>query len=562
MPGSIPPSSPAPVVAGRAQFVRVLGLRDVVAMNVVAVVALRWIPRAARLGAPSLVLWALAWLTFFLPLAGAVSELSSRYPQQGGIYVWARRAFGPTHGFICGWCLWVNNIFYFASFLLFAAANALLVFGPRFETLATSRLYSVVFVLVTLWLCVGLNVVGLGTSKWLHNLGSLAVWGPAALLIGCGAVAFAWFGSATSFAASELVPRGDAWSTLGLWSAICFAFSGFEITSLVGQEVKRPTRTIPLGVLIAGIMATIIYAAGSASVLVAIPASAIHERSGIADVVDMVSARIGLGGLGALTGGLLALGAIAATSSWFAGAGRVPFAAGADGMLPAALTRIHPRFHSPHVALLVQGLGATLIFFVSLFLTVTGSTNSIQEAYDILVNLAILLYFVPYLYLFASLVKLRADDSAERGSNLADVEPSFSRRRGGASAPPTRAGLKPGPCDDGEEHSRPWHAETPEMASIPSTASAPSGASAAFAVSALNEHLIHVPGGRVGGWVTAGAGFLATAVSLALVFVPPPGTTSAINYEVNLVGQTVALMVLGLAVYSRYRRPARRLEPR
>ena len=116
-------------------------------MNVVAVVGLRWITRGARVDAPAVTLWILAWAMFFVPLAAAVSELSSRYPEQGGIYAWSRRAFGPVHGFICGWCLWVNNLFYFPSALLFAAANAAAIFGPQGAAMAETRWFSMVFVL-------------------------------------------------------------------------------------------------------------------------------------------------------------------------------------------------------------------------------------------------------------------------------------------------------------------------------------------------------------------------------------------------------------------------------
>ena len=106
-----------------------LTLWDVVAMNIVAVVGLRWISRSARLGAPSVTLWILACLVFFVPLAAVIAELSSRHPEQGGIYAWARRAFGPAHGFVCGWCMWVNNLFYFPALLLFAGANLLVPLG-------------------------------------------------------------------------------------------------------------------------------------------------------------------------------------------------------------------------------------------------------------------------------------------------------------------------------------------------------------------------------------------------------------------------------------------------
>ncbi|MCA1587044.1 MAG: APC family permease, partial [Acidobacteria bacterium] len=232
-------------------------------------------------------------------------------------------------------------------------------------------------------------------------------------LVVCGAIAFATFGSATSFAPAALVPREDFWTTVSLWSAMCFAFSGFEIASMVGQEVRDPERTIPRGILISGAIITAIYILSSASILVAVPASELVERSGIADAVDLVAGRLGLAGLGAFTGLLLFVGSIGGTNSWVAGAARVPFAAGVDAMLPAAFARLHPKYRTPHVALVVQGVAATMVFLVSVFIPVAGGAATIQEAYDIMVNLTILMYFVPYLYLFAAYLRLRNVDASK-----------------------------------------------------------------------------------------------------------------------------------------------------
>jgi glutamate:GABA antiporter len=394
------------------RFIKALGLRDVVLMNVVAVVGLRWVARGARTGPASVTLWVLAWIAFFVPLAAAVIELSNRYPEQGGVYVWVRRAFGTGHGFVCGWCLWVNNLFYFPSVLLFGAANLAAAGGVEWSALGASRVYSVLFVLVGIWVAAGLNIVGLRAGKWLQNAGGIGVWIPAGLLIGCGALALARFGSATPFTAAAMVPRGNVLETVSLWSAMCFAFSGFEITSFIGQEIERPERTIPIGVLIAGAATTIIYIAGSASVLIAVPFSSLKELSGITDAVQLVTGRVGLTGLGAMTGLVLTLNALAGTASWTAGAARVPFAAGVDAVMPRAFARLHPRYRTPHVALIVQSIAASAIFLASLFITIAGKTTTIQDAYDILVNLTILIYFVPYLYLFAALVRLRRDRPA------------------------------------------------------------------------------------------------------------------------------------------------------
>jgi amino acid transporter len=409
-------------------FIKALGLWDVVAMNIVAVVGLRWIARSARIGAPSVSLWILAGLVFFVPLALALIELSSRHPEQGGIYAWARRAFGPFHGFVVGWCMWANNLFYFPSLLLFAAANFALVADGAVTAgsgaLMDNRLYSVAFVLGFLWFCTALNVIGLEAGKWLQHLGSIATWIPAALLIVCGAIAFATFGSATSFAPSELVPRADLLATLSLWSSMCFAFSGFEIASMVGQEIKNPRRTIPVAIIVSGIVVTAIYILSSSSVLIAVPASELAERSGIADAIELTAGRLGLAGLGGITGLLLAIGAIGGTNSWVAGSARVPFAAGVDAVLPRAFAALHERYRTPHVALIIQGAAASLLFLASVFISIGGGQTTVQESYDILVNLTILIYFVPYLYLFAAWIRLRATEpTADRADTTTVTMP-------------------------------------------------------------------------------------------------------------------------------------------
>jgi amino acid transporter len=149
---------------------------------------------------------------------------------------------------------------------------------------------------------------------------------------------------------------------------------------------------------------------------VAVPASELAERSGIADAVDLTTDRLGLAGMGALTGLLLVVGSIGGTNSWVAGAARVPFAAGVDAVLPGAFGRLHARYRTPHVALIIQGVTASLLFLASVFVSLGGGQTTVQESYDIMVNLTILIYFVPYLYLFAAWIRLRREAATTEGA--------------------------------------------------------------------------------------------------------------------------------------------------
>ena len=115
------------------QLKRVLGFRDLLLFYIVTSFSLRWVATAAAAGPSALVIWVIAALGLYVPLVFTVLELSSRYPEEGGIYVWSKRAFGPFAGFITGWTYWGSNLPYFPGLLYFAAANALFIGGASWQ---------------------------------------------------------------------------------------------------------------------------------------------------------------------------------------------------------------------------------------------------------------------------------------------------------------------------------------------------------------------------------------------------------------------------------------------
>jgi amino acid transporter len=119
--------------------------------------------------------------------------------------------------------------------------------------------------------------------------------------------------------------------------------------------------------------------------------------------IEQASERVGLLGLTAVTALLITLGGLGQASAWFAAGGRLPFVAGIDRYLPEAFGRVHPKYGSPHVSLLVQGVIAA----VFIFLGQAGTT--VKGAYDVLVSMSIIAYFIPYLFMFASMIKLQAE---------------------------------------------------------------------------------------------------------------------------------------------------------
>src|SRR5690348_12608393 len=159
-------AAPAP---GPVTLKRALGLRDLVLFNVVAVLGLRWLATSAKTGPSAIVLWLLAAALFFVPQGLAVVELSSRFPDEGGVYFWTKRALGEGHGFLCGWCYWINNVLYYPNLLISAAVIATFVFGKSGSGLSDSWAYVLPVTLGILWIATLMNIVGMGTGKWLQN---------------------------------------------------------------------------------------------------------------------------------------------------------------------------------------------------------------------------------------------------------------------------------------------------------------------------------------------------------------------------------------------------------
>lgn len=380
---------------------RTLGVMDLVFLNVAAILGIRWLSTAAQLGPSSLLLWLLAVVIFFVPSGLTVMELSSRDPDEGGIYRWTRSAFGELNGFIAGWTYWVNNLFYYPGLLIFIAGAFLYLGGNEWLGLSDSPYYNAAFSLTLLWFVIALNVIGLNRGKWIPNVGAMATGAVFAVLVVGGIWAWAAHGSASEFSAATLKPDLLDFSTLTFFATMTFAFAGLELGPVMGGEIRNPRRSLPQAILVSGVIIATIYILGTALLMVAVPEGEIDVITGLPQALAAIGEQIALPALG-IAGALLAvMSSIGGFGAWLSGVARIPYVIGIDRYLPAALGRTHPKWGTPHVALITQGVIVTLLIMVA----VTEST--IEEAYVMLLDMTIILYFIPFLYMFAALPVLR-----------------------------------------------------------------------------------------------------------------------------------------------------------
>jgi amino acid transporter len=377
---------------------RALNLRDLVLFNLVAVVGIGWVATAAKAGPSSLTLWVLAALFFFIPLGLAVIQLSSSFPAEGGIYAWTKNEFGEGHGFLCGWCYWINNVLFYPTLLLGAAVTATYVIGQGQSGLADNWTYVLPFTLIALALAAVLNIVGVDTGKWLQNTGGISVFLPGILLVVLGLHAALTRPTVNPFTFSELAPDLTNLPMLNLWATIAFAFSGLELSSTMGNEIQNPRRNLRRSIYIAAPIVALIYSCGTISMLWLVPRNEINIVAGPLQAISNSIAGPGsswkwLVPAAAL---LMTLARIGGLGAWLTGSARVAFVVGLDRYFPPAFARIHPRWQTPYVAILIQVPIA--VFF--LLLSVLGKGTTVERAFLLLIDMSLLIYFIPYLYLF------------------------------------------------------------------------------------------------------------------------------------------------------------------
>lgn len=385
-----------------AQLRPAMGFKDLLLFFITTGISIQWITRAAAGGPSSLTVWVIGCLVFYLPLVVCVLELWSRYPQEGGLYQWSHRAFGDFAGFMTGWFYWTSLLPFFPALLYYIAGNALLIGGQRWQHLSSSPTYFILASLACLALATALNLIGLNIGKWLSNLGAIVEWLAALALIVIGFIAWRTFGSATEFTPASFVPSMNLKNAI-FWAAVVFAFSGIEAAPILGDEIKNARRILPVALLLAGVIVTSTYIIGTLSVLLSLPSGEVSNLQGITQAFETVGNRIGIPGLAPFAAAFIAIGFLGKLGAWITAGARLSFAVGVDKFLPAAFARVHPKWGTPYVAVLVLSLLTALLTFLG------QAGTSVKGAYDVLTSMALIPTYIPFLYLFAAMIKLQRE---------------------------------------------------------------------------------------------------------------------------------------------------------
>jgi amino acid transporter len=388
------------------KLIRALGRRDLVLLFVVAVFNLNVVPSIAANGGVTIWLWIISLLLFFWPQGIAVIELAHRYPGEGGVYLWAKEVFGDFHGFLSGWCYWTNNMLYVPTVMLYFVGVSVYVLGPGHQGLADNKFFAATASLTLLALLTFLNILGLGVGKWINNLGAIGTFIAAGVLIGLGIVIWSRFG--TSLTAADFKIPANPKFVLNSFGVICFGLVGLELASVMGDEIQDPRRTLPGAVALGGILSGTLYVAVTLTLLIAVGKN-VNVLQGIVQAVTHMADQVGLSWITIPFALMLSFAIAGIGSAWMGGSARIPFVAGLDSYMPSWLGRVHPRYTTPYAALIVQGIVSAIL----VILNFAGA--GVQETFQKLLSLAVVLQLVPFLYAFGALIKFAITESTPKG---------------------------------------------------------------------------------------------------------------------------------------------------
>jgi amino acid transporter len=381
-------------------FKRVLKGLDMTLFTVCAIIVVDTLAPSAAIGASTISWWIITLLLFFIPYGLITAELGSTYPDQGGLYIWIKRAFGEKWAARTTWYYWINVALWMPSvYILFAGMFAQMFFPDL--SLWMQILLGIVITWVTVWI----GMVTLEAGKWVPNVGAF-IKAIIMVILGVGGIVFAMrHGVANELSLSAMLPSWDA--GLQFLPVIVYSFMGFELMSGAGDEMQNPGRDIPKAIISSGGLIAFFYLFATIGILLALPLDQLGLISGI---IDTLKAFLGESGFGGAMVILLGIGVLytflANMVTWTMGANRTAAEAANEGELPAYFSKLHPVNKTPVGAYVLTGIVSSLVLIIYGFMATSN-----EDLFWTLFAFSSIVFLLPYLALFPAFLKLRQTDA-------------------------------------------------------------------------------------------------------------------------------------------------------
>ncbi len=381
---------------------RELGLLDCVLLLACGIIgsAIFLTPASIAAAVPHPAMFLAVWVTGGIITVLAclpVAELGAMYPEAGGQYVYLREAYGNVWAFLFGWMNFAVSItgtiaalsVGFTEYLgaiVPQVSRSRIVFSVGGWNLSAGSLVALAAIAVLTFI----NVIGIRRAAILQNLAGIAKVGALAAFIVLGLTIGK--GSAAHFSSSTAMNIGPGLSSrVGVaLIAVFWAYDGWIYLTYVAGEIKNPQKNLPRGLLAGVGVVGAVYVLTNVVYLYALPIPRIAETTAVAQVAASVLFSPAVGTWMAL---LVAVSCFGAANSAILSGARVHYAVAHDGLFFHSLSRLHPRWRTPALSLIVQAVWAAV-------LTLSGR-------YDQLFTYVIFMMVISYAACVAAVVVLR-----------------------------------------------------------------------------------------------------------------------------------------------------------
>ena len=372
-----------------------------------AIDSIRNLPASALFGSSLVFFFIFAAIMFLLPTALVSAELAANV-DEGGIYQWARLAFGERIGFLAVWLQWINNIFWFPTILSFIAGTAAYLINPE---LAQNKYYLVGVILSMFWLLTLVNLKGIHLSSKFTCF--CAITGLIIPMVTIITLLIFWLALGKplqiQLTATSILPdfqHTDNWIAL---TAIMLGFAGMELATVHIKDVHKPQKTFPKALAFSTLIILITMMLGSLAIAFVLPYDKINLVNGTIQTFAYFLDAYHLTWLTPVLTALLVIGSLGGIISWVISPIKGLAQAAEHGFLPSILQK--QNIHGvPQNLLLTQAILVSIVCLAFLFLP------SINGSYWLLTSLTTQLYMLMYVLMFLSALQLRRQSTSRQNN--------------------------------------------------------------------------------------------------------------------------------------------------
>lgn len=381
-------------------------------MIVTTIVSLRGLASQAEYGYTSIFWYVLSAVLFLIPYSLVCAELASTYTRSGGLFRWVAEAFGSRWGWTAMYLEWMTVVIWFPSVLMFAAVSLAYVFWPETfdQHLASNVIYTLIIVLAVYWLSTLNCLRGMKQANKLSTLGGLfGTIIPGAILIILGIVYVLTKGHNFIPDNVPFFPDFSKYSTIVLAASIFLFYGGMEMQAVHVNSMANPQKQFPKSVLLAVVIILAVFILGTLSIGFIMPQKSINLLQSLLIAYNSLWAHLGVPWLGNVMALLVTFGVIGQVSVIIAGPSTGILAVGKAGYLPRGLQKVNKNGVQSNI-LWVQGAIVTVMALVLIVLP------SVQSAYQIMSQMATIVYLILVLIIYAAFFRLRrTEPNVKRG---------------------------------------------------------------------------------------------------------------------------------------------------